>query len=181
MRRAFLAGVLCVAAQLGAAEVPEAVEGVVNYRRIQPGLAASGRVDLQAIPRLKALGFKTIVDLREPSEGTAEERALVEAEGLEYVSVPVTAASFSPADVWQVRAILEDPARGPILLHCASGNRSGAVWAAFEAERGASLDAAEAEGRRAGLSGQSMVEAFRRVAREAAGEKDAPPRAPGRP
>ena len=35
---------------------------------------------------------------------------------------------FSQEQVDQVAKILDDPAAGPILFHCASANRVGAVW-----------------------------------------------------
>lgn len=170
-----LAGALSAAVAAGAAEGPESLEGVVNYRRLGSGIVSAGAVSRDAISGLKAAGFKTVIDLRTPAEGTDEERRLVEGEGLAYVSVPVTPASLSASDVERVRALLEDPAKGPVLLHCASGNRTGAVWAAIQAGRGLSLEAAEAAGRQAGLTSPAMVEAFRRVASEKAA---APPPRP---
>ena len=53
----------------------------------------------EALARLGEMGFRTVVNLRTEKEGAAEERAVVEAQGLRYVWVPVTADSFSLADV----------------------------------------------------------------------------------
>jgi uncharacterized protein (TIGR01244 family) len=65
-----------------------------------------------------------------------------------------------------VRAVLEDPAAAPVLIHCTSGNRAGAMWGAVAASQGKTLEEAEAEGRRAGMHGDAMTEALRRVARQ---------------
>ena len=101
------------------------------------------------------MGFKTVLNLRMPGEGgPANERELVEGQGLRYVSVPMTAASFSLADVQAVEKVLNDPAAGPVLFHCASANRVGATWAAVLARRGQSLDDALAKGHEAGLQGR---------------------------
>jgi protein tyrosine phosphatase (PTP) superfamily phosphohydrolase (DUF442 family) len=84
----------------------------------------------------------------------------------------MTAATFSLDDAKAVARVLDDEAAGPILLHCASSNRVGGVWAVILAMRGRSLGQAETEGRMAGLSSPGMVEAARRVAGEAAGRQD---------
>ena len=75
----------------------------------------------------------------------------------------MTAASFSLADVEAVEKVLDDPAAGPVLLHCASSNRVGATWAAVLARRGQSLDDALAKGHEAGLRAGPMEDAVKRV------------------
>ncbi len=109
------------------------------------------------------MGFRTVVNLRTEKEGAAEERAVVEAQGLRYVSVPMTADTFSLADVEAVEKVLDDPSAGPVLLHCASSNRVGATWAVIQARKGKSLEEAEAAGREAGLHSPQMEAAVRRV------------------
>jgi uncharacterized protein (TIGR01244 family) len=149
------------------AEIPDAQpkDAVPNYQVVRPGLATAGQPSVEALARLKDLGFKTVVNLRPRGEDpiVEKEEAIVAAQGLEYVSVPITPATFSAADVAAVRKVLDDKDAGPVLLHCASGNRVGAVWAAIEVERGKSLAEAEAKGRKIGLSSQGMVEALHRV------------------
>jgi uncharacterized protein (TIGR01244 family) len=150
-----------------AAQVPESVDPALlpNYVVVRPGLAAAGRPSEQGLQKIKAQGFRTVVDLRAASEeGQAEERALLESQGLKYVHVPVTPASFSAADVDKVQAILDDSAAGPVLLHCTSANRVGAVWAVLQARAGKPMDEALAEGKRVGLRSASMIEAAQRVA-----------------
>jgi uncharacterized protein (TIGR01244 family) len=109
------------------------------------------------------MGFRTVVNLRTDREGGAQERAVVEAQGLRYVWVPITADSFSLADVEAVEKVLHDPSSGPVLLHCASSNRVGAVWAAIQAREGKPLEEALAAGREAGLKSPQMEAAVRRV------------------
>jgi len=160
---------LLVAVALGAAcasaGVPETVEPAVipAYRLIRPGLAAAGQPTPEALRGLREMGFRTVVNLRQEKEGPVDERALVEAQGLRYVSIPVTADTFSLADIDAVEKILDDASAAPVLLHCASSNRVGAAWAVIQARKGKTLEEAEAAGRAAGLHSPQMEAAVRRV------------------
>jgi uncharacterized protein (TIGR01244 family) len=162
-KSALLAATLLAAPVL--AGVPETMEPsqIPAYRLIRPGLAAAGQPAPETLARLGELGFRTVVNLRTEREGAAEERAVVESQGLRYVWVPVTPDTFSLADVEAVEKVLDDAAAGPILLHCASANRVGAVWAVLQARKGKSFDEALTAGREAGLHNPQMEAAVRRV------------------
>jgi uncharacterized protein (TIGR01244 family) len=156
---------LVAVAAVTAAEPPQTVDAgsIPNYRLLQPGLATAGQPAPEAQARLKDMGFRTVVNLRTEQEGTAEERKVVEGQGLRYVSVPITAESLSLADAEAVEKVLHDPSSTPVLLHCASSNRVGAVWALIQAREGKSLDAALAAGREAGLRSPQLEAAVRRL------------------
>ena len=156
---------LVVGAACTSARAPEAVDpaSIPAYRLLRPGLAVAGQPVPQALAKLEDMGFRTVVNLRTEKEGAAEERAIVEAQGLRYVWVPMTPDSFSLADVEAVQKVLDDPSTGPVLLHCASSNRVGAVWAVIQSRQGKSLDEALAAGRAAGLQSPQMDAAVRRV------------------
>ena len=147
------------------AGVPQAVEPAVipAYRLIRPGLAVAGQPTPEALKGLGEMGFRTVVNLRSEKEGPADERAVVEAQGLRYVSIPIMPDTFSLADVEAVEKILDDPSAAPVLLHCASANRVGGAWVVIQARKGKSLEEAEAAGRAAGLSSPHMEAAVRRV------------------
>jgi uncharacterized protein (TIGR01244 family) len=146
------------------AELPaEAPAGIVGYRLARPALAVGGAPTRAALEELKKAGLKTVVDLRMPTEGTEAEEAVAKELGLQYVPVPFTAASFSAADVAAVKKVLDDRDEAPVLVHCASGNRVGGVFAVLASQEGKTLDAAIAEGRRLGLHSAGMIDAVRRV------------------
>lgn len=148
------------------AQPPETVDraAIPNYRLLRPGLATAGQPTPEALAQLKEMGFKSVINLRTEKEGAKAEQQTIEAAGLRYVWVPVTPETFSAADVRAVASVLDDRNAAPVLLHCSSANRVGAVWAVMQVGKGKSLDEAEAEGRTVGLAGPAMVEAFRRVA-----------------
>jgi uncharacterized protein (TIGR01244 family) len=150
---------------------PSAVDAteIPNYHLIRPGLATAGQPTEQGLTQLKALGFKTVINLRLPIEKwTGNEAETVKGQGLKYVTVPVNPLTFGAEEVAAVRAVLDDPSAGPVLLHCASANRAAAVWGVIEVERGRSIEEVEAEAAKAGMTSATMTDAFRRVARERA-------------
>lgn len=147
-------------------QIPESVDPSVipNYRLVKPGLATAGQPSPEALRKLKEQGFRTVINLRTETEpGVKEEEAIVKALGLEYVSVPVTPASFSQQQVDQVAKVLDDPKAAPILFHCGSANRVGGVWTVIQAQRGKSYEEAEGEGRKIGLSSPAMLDAVKKV------------------
>jgi uncharacterized protein (TIGR01244 family) len=149
-----------------AAGIPESLDAA-NYKRLSPSLAISGRPSKGALDSLKAAGFRTVIDLRQPSEGVPSAREAVEAQGLTFVSVPVSPDTFSVDDVRRVEAVLKDQNAAPVFLYCASSNRVGAVLAVLEARRGRSKDEAMAEGKKVGLKSGAMEKAAEKLIDEA--------------
>jgi uncharacterized protein (TIGR01244 family) len=158
---------LTLGARLAAAAgIPETLDAP-NYRRLSPSLAVSGKPSRDALGSLKSAGFRTAVDLRQPAEGVPSARDAVEAQGLKFVSVPVSPDTFSLEDARKVEAVLTDQDAAPVLLFCSSSNRVGGVVAVIERMRGRSKDEALAEGRKAGLKSPAMEKAVVRVLDEA--------------
>jgi uncharacterized protein (TIGR01244 family) len=163
------------AAALASSPAPTAAPASVdakdipNYHVVRPGLATAGQPSEEALGKLKALGFKTVVNLRTPGEqpGGAEEET-VRAQGLRYVSVPIDTATFGAAEAAAVRAVLDDESDAPVLLHCTTANRAAAVWGVIEVQRGRAIDEVEAEAVKAGMTKAAVVKAFRRVAEQTA-------------
>jgi uncharacterized protein (TIGR01244 family) len=162
-----------LAAALAAAPAPPQIPSTVdanaipNYHLVRPGLATAGQPTEEGLARLKALGFKTVVNLRLPIEKwTGNEEETVKAQGLEYVTVPINPLTWGAEEVAAVRAVLDEESAGPVLLHCASANRAAAVWGVIEVQRGRPIEEVEAEASKVGMTSAGMTDAFRRVARE---------------
>ena len=62
-----------------------------------------------------------------------QEQSWVEAKGMHYVSIPLKGMSAPPgAEVAKVLAVLNDPAAGPVFVHCRRGaDRTGTVIACY--------------------------------------------------
>jgi len=166
MKKTFLPALVLVlvlgASLASAAGIPETLDAT-SYKRLSPSLAVAGSPSRDALASLKGAGFRTAIDLRNPNEGVASAREAVEAQGLKFVSVPVSPGTFSLEDVKKVEAVLKDQDAAPVLLFCASSNRVGAALAVIEYRRGRSKDEAIAEGKKAGLSSSAMEKAALRV------------------
>jgi uncharacterized protein (TIGR01244 family) len=134
----------------------------VNYTRLKPHIATAGLLKNGAAPALKALGFATIVDLRGPDEGTAAEKQAVEAAGLRYVNIPVTGGGPTDAQVAEFARVVGDANNAPLLVHCVSANRAGAMWALYRVRQGIPLSVALEEGRTAGLQPEREAELRKR-------------------
>jgi uncharacterized protein (TIGR01244 family) len=105
----------------------ELVPGLVNAACPVPGIVGGGQPTPGHLAALAAAGFRTVLDLRAPQEQRGyDQPAQARAAGIEYVNLPVVGAPTD--DTYErVRALLADPGRRPILVHCGSGNRVGGV------------------------------------------------------
>ncbi len=124
---------------------------LTNYNRTTPGIATGGLLKDGALEELKDLGFTAIVDLRSPEEGIAEEQAGAKALGLKYFNIPVSANTPTEEQVAVFAAIVEDESNLPIMVHCVSANRAGAMWSLYRAAKGVPHEIAIEEGRTVGL------------------------------
>ncbi|MCA9609471.1 MAG: tyrosine-protein phosphatase [Myxococcales bacterium] len=125
-----------------------------NQRQPEPQLTTGGAPTEADLTAAAAAGYTLVVDLRTETEaGQPEERATVEGLGMRYESLPVAGADgVTPEAAARLDAILA-AAEGPAIVHCASGNRVGALMALRAFAAGASVEAALEAGRNAGLTG----------------------------
>lgn len=132
----------------------EAAEPTVSAPR--PGLYTSGQPGTKAWSSLaRERGIATVINLRPDAElAGRDEAAEVRAAGLDYVQIPVAGAADVTVEKADALWRRLEQARGPVLVHCASGNRVGALLAIGAARHGGMTPAAAlAFGRTAGLSG----------------------------
>jgi len=104
------------------------VRDLPNLGRVDDGLWRSGQPGPEGYASAKALGVRTVVDLRGSKVGPAATRAV----GLDLVVVRTGAKRVCEDDVVAFLRVATDPARRPVLVHCASGHdRTGAMVAAY--------------------------------------------------
>jgi uncharacterized protein (TIGR01244 family) len=140
-----------VAALAGCGSHPAA--DLMNRADPLPGVVTAGQPDEESIRELADAGYVAVIDLRGADEDRGfDERAVVEANGMSYISLPVAgAAGITYENASLLDDILSD-AGGPVLLHCASSNRVGALLSLRAHMQGASAEEALELGNEAGLS-----------------------------
>lgn len=109
----------------------ENVDGIVNLRRLQTTVACSGAIKPAALPKIKEMGFVSVINLREPNEpgaNVAEEGEAAKATGLRYYSVPLNANSPDPAAADKFLDAITAEGTEPAFIHCAGGGRAATMW-----------------------------------------------------
>jgi uncharacterized protein (TIGR01244 family) len=104
------------------------------------------------VEALKARGIGRVISARTAGELKWDEKALVEAAGMEFLTVPFRAPETLTDELFdQVRALLAKDA-APTLLHCGSANRVGGAWLPYRVlDQGVPLERALAEAKQIGL------------------------------
>jgi protein tyrosine/serine phosphatase len=126
-----------------------------NFHQVNPQLYRGAQPKTGGLEKLKALGIKTIVNLRRPGEQTQDEGASARALGLSYYNVPLPEFS-KPSDqqVQQVLDLINANENQPVFVHCRHGeDRTGTIIACYRiAHDGWSATAARKEAVSYGMS-----------------------------
>jgi uncharacterized protein (TIGR01244 family) len=131
--RCLSASVFAVVVAVGVVSAQQKMErpGITNFTKVDAVVACGGATETSALKGLKDDGFKTIINLRQPTEkGANIEQNMTEAKtlGLNYVSIPVNGQSPDPKAVDRFLETIADKANQPAFIHCASASRVGAFW-----------------------------------------------------
>ena len=113
----------------------------------------AGQPSPEDLAILQRAGIKTIVTLRTPGEIRWDEAAAVKQQQMNYIQVPFIAPDeLTPKVFDDLRKVLNSKKHGPLVLHCGSANRVGAIWYAHRILDGElSHNAALKEARTVGL------------------------------
>jgi uncharacterized protein (TIGR01244 family) len=102
---------------------------------------------------LSETGFAAVIDLRTDSENRGiDEQNLVEGLGMDYFALPIAGRGALNFDNAKRLDEILSQYEEPVLVHCGSGNRVGALFALRENMNGADEEDALAYGRSAGMT-----------------------------
>ena len=160
---------LTVTIPLMAAPAEQSAPGVGHFFKVDNHLYRGAQPNEEGFESLSRLGIKTVIDLRETSERSDWEQALVEKAGMKYLTFPIAGlAAPSDSQMQKILRIINDPSQGPVFVHCKRGkDRTGAVVACYRVQHdGWSNSKALKEARNLGMSWfelpkQQFVMAFR--------------------
>ncbi len=120
------------------------------------GMTTSGQPDEAALKVFAESGYAAVIDLRTEGEDRGmDEKTVVESLGMKYISLPITRTDIT----YESAAALDKVLAGydePVLLHCGSANRVGALMALRASANGADDEAAIAAGKQAGMTSPQL-------------------------
>ena len=117
------------------------------------GDVSSGQPSREQLAEIAEQGYVAIIDLRGADEDRGYDEALAaESLGLQYNPLPIEGGAAVNIENARKLGELLDGIDGPVLVHCGSGNRVGALVALLEGDRGAAAEDALEAGREAGLT-----------------------------
>jgi len=120
------------------------------------GMTTSGQPDEAALRVFADSGYVAVIDLRRPGEDRGiDEESVVEELGMSYVPLPVGREDITFETAKALDELLASNDE-PVLVHCRSANRVGALLALRASANGADDKAAIEAGRRAGLTSAEL-------------------------
>jgi uncharacterized protein (TIGR01244 family) len=127
------AAVVLVTADIARAQqvTKPTIPGITNYAQLETTVACGGATTPEAVPEIKKLGFKSIINLRLPTENGANieaEAAAAKTAGINFYSIPFNTAQPDPKVADTFMSTITTPANEPAYIHCASANRASAMW-----------------------------------------------------
>ena len=135
------------------------LEQLVSTGKAVPvgGITPAGQPDAAAFQVFADSGYAAVIDLRTAGENRGlDEQVLVEELGMTYLSMPITQSGITFENAALLDAAITG-ADGPVLVHCASSNRVGALLALRASLAGADDEDAVRIGRKAGMTGLEPV------------------------
>lgn len=103
-----------------------------NARTPREGLLTGGQPTEEQLAELADAGYRTLVNLRTTGENEISDREaeLAKELGMRYVQLPVAGAEGLTEDnARDLAELLDDESGYPMVVHCGSGNRVGALFA----------------------------------------------------
>jgi uncharacterized protein (TIGR01244 family) len=109
----------------------ETVDGITNFHRLETTVACTGAIKADVVPKIKEMGFASIINLRQASEPGADleaEAAAAKTAGIRYYSIPFNAAAPDPAAADKFLDAITAKGSQPAFIHCAGGGRASTMW-----------------------------------------------------
>jgi len=122
------------------------------------GIYLAGQPSAEDLEAAQRAGVKTVVTLRKDGELDWNEQQVVDDLGMTYVSLPYGSPDELTDEVFDAGRELLDTVERPMMLHCHSANRVGALWLPWRVlDGGASVEEATAEAKEVGLRSPALL------------------------
>ncbi len=153
---------LVLVAALAAAEKQD--HGLLNATFPQPDVLFGGQPTEAQLEAMAADGLSFVLDLRAEGEDRGfDESAALRSLDVPYLNLPVDAERLTQPATFERFIETMKKLDGPTLVHCASGNRVGALYYAYlVAGKGVDREEARARAKESGLRSSALEKAVDR-------------------
>jgi uncharacterized protein (TIGR01244 family) len=171
IRRFAAAWIAALAPALCLAAAKPDTYGIPNATFPEPGLMVAAQPTGEQIQLAAEDGYRTLLDLRAPEEPREFDEILAARQnGLAYVNIPVTLATLGQATIDRFFEAMERAER-PVLLHCGTANRAGAmIYAWLVLEKRVPPEGALKRARAVGLRQPELIEKVTKLVAERQGK-----------
>lgn len=135
------------------------VAQINNFRAPEAGVLSTGQPTLDQLRVMAEAGVKHVINLRPPAEDVGfDEQEEVEALGMTYNNIPVSVGEggINRENALSLQALLSEFEGDGVIVHCATGNRVGALISVSEYTDGIGIDESIAEGARWGMTSERL-------------------------
>lgn len=143
------------------------IENTPNVSTFDHKVYFAGQPDEEALKQFAGFGVKTVINLRSDQEMIElgfDEKAAVEKADMTYVHTPMGFEIPDASALQKIMSALDTANDAPVLIHCASSMRAGAIWSLYAGQQdNLPVDEAIAEGKDAGMSYEGLETAIREV------------------
>jgi protein tyrosine/serine phosphatase len=118
---------------LAQSTAPEHAKGLPNFHAVNEHIYRGGQPTDLGLQALRAMGVRTVLDLRPGAERSAHEQELLQSLGIRYVNIPMPSLG-APNDesINKALTVLGSDAGWPVFVHCQRGaDRTGTVVACY--------------------------------------------------
>ena len=143
------------------------IENTPNVSTFDNRVYFAGQPNEEALKQFADFGVKTVINLRTGQELAGlgfDEKTVVEEAGMTYMHAPMGREIPDASTLQKIMIALDTANDAPVLLHCSTSMRVGAIWSIFAGRQGnLSVDEAIAEGKDAGMNASMFETAVREV------------------
>ena len=138
--------------------------GLHNAKHPEPGVLFGGQPTEDQLKAMAADGLSFVLDLRAEGENRGfDEPGALQSLDVPYLNVPVDGERMEQPETFERFIEAMQKLDGPALVHCASGNRVGALYYAYlVAGKGEDREAARARAKANGLRSAALERAVDR-------------------
>ena len=138
--------------------------GLRGAKHPEPGVLFGGQPTEDQLKSMAADGLSFVLDLRAEGENRGfDEPAALQSLDVPYLNLPVDAERLEQPETFERFIEAMDKVDGPVLVHCASGNRVGALYYAYlVAGKGVDREEARTRAKDNGLRSAALEKAVDR-------------------